>query len=46
MYLLKQQIARLAGANAPNIGIALTETNGVLGRNTQPGALYLAEERR
>jgi hypothetical protein len=43
VYLVRQQIARFAGANAPNIGIALTETNSVVGVNTQPGALYFAD---
>jgi hypothetical protein len=43
LYLLRQQIARYAGANAAHIGISLTETNVGVGQNTQPGALYLAD---
>ncbi|WP_117208073.1 cellulose binding domain-containing protein [Allorhizocola rhizosphaerae] len=44
MYLLRQQIARHAGAaNAARIGISMTELNVGVGRNTQPGALFLAE---
>lgn len=43
IYQVRQEIARFAGANAPNIGIALTETNSVVGVDTQPGALYLAD---
>jgi hypothetical protein len=43
VYLLRQQIARFAGPDAGRIGIALTETNSSFGRNTQPGALYLAD---
>jgi hypothetical protein len=43
VYMVRQQIARYAGAGAGRIGIALTETNSVIGPNTQPGALYLAD---
>jgi hypothetical protein len=43
VYLLRQQIAKYAGANASRIGIGLTETNVGVGRNTQPGALFLAD---
>ncbi|GAA5195680.1 cellulose binding domain-containing protein [Rugosimonospora acidiphila] len=42
VYLVRQQIARYAGANAANLGIALTETNVGYGQNTQPGALFAA----
>jgi hypothetical protein len=42
-FLLRQQIARYAGANAGRIGISLTETNVGVGPNTQPGALFLAD---
>jgi hypothetical protein len=41
--LVRQQLARYAGANAERIGISLTETNVGVGQNTQPGALYLAD---
>jgi hypothetical protein len=43
VYQVRQGIARFAGANAANIGIALTETNSVVGVDTQPGALYFAD---
>jgi hypothetical protein len=43
VYLLRQQIARYAGADASRIGISLTEMNVGVGRNTQPGALFLAD---
>ncbi|MEV4346509.1 cellulose binding domain-containing protein [Actinoplanes sp. NPDC049596] len=41
VYLLKQQIQRYAGDG--NIRISMTETNVDVGRNTQPGALFLAD---
>jgi hypothetical protein len=43
VYLVRQQIDRYAGANPGRIGIALTEMNTSVGRNTQPGALFAAE---
>ena len=43
MYLLRQQINRYAGADAARIGISFTELNIDIGRNTQPGALFLAD---
>jgi hypothetical protein len=43
IYLVRDQIARYAGPNAANIGIALTETNSGYGEDTQPGALYAAD---
>ena len=43
LYLVRQQIARYAGANASRIGISLTETNVGVGQNTQPAALFLAD---
>jgi hypothetical protein len=43
IYLLRQQIAKYAGPNASRIGISLTEMNVGVGRNTQPGALFLAD---
>ncbi|KHD76995.1 alpha-L-arabinofuranosidase [Actinoplanes utahensis] len=43
VHLLRRQIDRYAGANAARIGISMTETNVDVGRNTQPGALYLAD---
>ncbi|RKN47709.1 cellulose binding domain-containing protein [Micromonospora endolithica] len=42
-YLLRQQLTRYAGPNADRIGISLTELNVDVGRNTQPGALFLAD---
>lgn len=43
VHLLRQQINRYAGAHAAGIGISMTETNVDVGRNTQPGALFLAD---
>jgi hypothetical protein len=43
MYLVRQQITRYAGANAAGITIALTETNTMIGMDTQPAALYAAD---
>ncbi|MFL6144174.1 MAG: cellulose binding domain-containing protein [Labedaea sp.] len=43
IYLVRQQLARFAGAAADRIGIALTEMNTSVGRNTQPGALFAAD---
>ncbi len=43
MYLLRQQIARYAAANAARLGISFTELNVGVGQNTQPGALFLAD---
>jgi hypothetical protein len=43
IYMVRQQIAKYAAANASNIGMSLTETNVGVGENTQPGALYLAD---
>nr|WP_221381683.1 cellulose binding domain-containing protein [Actinoplanes polyasparticus] len=41
--LLRQQIDRYGGQPAGRIGISMTETNVEIGRNTQPGALFLAD---
>ncbi|WP_250034167.1 cellulose binding domain-containing protein [Paractinoplanes maris] len=41
--LLRQQIDQYAGGPAGRIGISMTETNVDVGRNTQPGALFLAD---
>lgn len=43
LYLVRKQIAQYAGTNAGRLGIALTEMNTSVGRNTQPGALFAAE---
>jgi hypothetical protein len=43
VHLLREQIKQHAGANADRIGISMTETNVEVGRNTQPGALFLAD---
>jgi hypothetical protein len=43
IYLVRQQIARFAGPNSGRLGIAMTELNTSVGRNTQPGALFAAE---
>jgi hypothetical protein len=43
MYLVRKDIATFAGPNPGRIGIALTETNVPVGKNTQPGALYAAD---
>lgn len=43
IHLLKTQISAYGGAGADRIGISMTETNVDVGRNTQPGALFLAD---
>lgn len=43
LYLLREQIAQYAPADASRIGISLTELNVGVGLNTQPGALFLAD---
>ncbi|XVU29659.1 cellulose binding domain-containing protein [Actinoplanes sp. CA-054009] len=43
VYLLRQQIRSYAGDSTDKIKISMTETNVDAGRNTQPGALYLAD---
>ncbi|WP_328475909.1 cellulose binding domain-containing protein [Actinoplanes sp. NBC_00393] len=43
VHLLQQQIHRYAGPSADRIRISMTETNVDIGRNTQPGALFLAD---
>jgi hypothetical protein len=40
---LRQEIDQYAGPNGPGIQIALTETSSPAGRDTQPGALYVAD---
>ena len=40
VHLLRQQISSFAGRD---LGISLTETNVDVGKNTQPGALFLAD---
>jgi hypothetical protein len=40
---LRQEINQYAGANAPNIRIAMTETDSNNYMDTQPGALYAAD---
>ncbi|MEV4493603.1 cellulose binding domain-containing protein [Micromonospora coxensis] len=43
IHLLREQLTRYAGPNAARIGISFTEMNVEVGRNTQPGALFLAD---
>ncbi|SCG75604.1 cellulose binding domain-containing protein [Micromonospora coxensis] len=43
IHLLREQLTRYAGPNASRIGISFTEMNVEVGRNTQPGALFLAD---
>ncbi|WP_436534745.1 cellulose binding domain-containing protein [Actinoplanes sp. HUAS TT8] len=43
VYLLRRQISQYGGVNAARVGISMTETNVDTGRNTQPGALFLAD---
>jgi hypothetical protein len=43
VHLVRQQINRYAGDRADRIGISMTELNVDHGRNTQPGALFLAD---
>jgi hypothetical protein len=40
---LRQEINQYAGANGPNIQVAMTETNSNNDMDTQPGALYAAD---
>jgi Cellulose binding domain/Fibronectin type III domain len=40
---LRQEINQYAGANGPNIGVAMTETDSNNAMDTQPGALYAAD---
>jgi hypothetical protein len=40
---LRQEIDQYAGANGPNIGVAMTETDSNYDMDTQPGALYAAD---
>ncbi len=40
---LRQEIDQYAGANGPNIGVAMTETDSNNDMDTQPGALYAAD---
>ncbi|RGA06648.1 alpha-L-arabinofuranosidase [Microbispora triticiradicis] len=43
IYMVKQQIAKHAGARAGDIGIAMTEINSGIAYNTQPAALFAAD---
>jgi hypothetical protein len=43
LHLIKEQIRTYGGQNAGRIRISMTETNVDVGRNTQPGALFLAD---
>ncbi len=43
LFLIHEQLRSYAGENAGRIRISMTETNVDVGRNTQPGALYLAD---
>lgn len=43
LYLVRRDIAAYGGQNADRLGIALTEMNISVGKNTQPGALFAAE---
>ncbi|MEV0900003.1 cellulose binding domain-containing protein [Actinoplanes sp. NPDC049802] len=43
VWTLRQQIERYATDSADRIRISMTETNVEVGRNTQPGALFLAD---
>ena len=43
VYLARQQITKYAAADSGRIGIAVTELNTSVGRNTQPGTLFTAE---
>ncbi len=40
---LRQEISQYAGPNAPNIGVAVTETEDTYQSDTQPGALFNAD---
>jgi hypothetical protein len=41
---LRSLINQYAGSNASNVGIAITEANGNVGKNTAPDALFAADE--
>ncbi|SDT22593.1 Fibronectin type III domain-containing protein [Actinoplanes derwentensis] len=43
VHLLRGQLRDFAGDTTGRIGISMTETNVEVGRNTQPGALFLAD---
>jgi hypothetical protein len=43
IYMVRRQIAAYAGPDAGRIGIAMTEMNISVGKNTQPGALLAAQ---
>jgi hypothetical protein len=43
IYLVRRQIAQFAGPDSGRLGIALTELNTGIGKNTQPGALFAAD---
>jgi hypothetical protein len=43
VQLLRGQLRQYAGDDTGRIGISMTETNVEIGRNTQPGALFLAD---
>jgi hypothetical protein len=43
VYLMREQLAKFAGPDSARIGIAVTEMNTSVGRDTQPGALFAAE---
>jgi hypothetical protein len=41
---LRSLINQYAGANAPNVGIAVTETNSTLDKDTHPAALFAPDD--
>lgn len=41
---LRSLIDQYAGANAPNVGIAVTETNSTLDKDTHPAALFAPDD--
>ncbi|WP_430784108.1 cellulose binding domain-containing protein [Actinoplanes sp. G11-F43] len=43
VHILREQLSSWGGDTTGRIGISMTETNVDIGRNTQPGALFLAD---
>ncbi len=41
---LRSLIGQYAGANAPNVGIAVTETNSTIDKDTHPAALFAPDD--
>ena len=44
MSTVHSLINKWAGSNAPNVGVAITETNSTIGSDTSPGGLFSADD--